>query len=212
MLTATGLVLMTALATSAEAPAEFVPGEVMVKFVSGSEADKIVTRVGEQSPLRLEDLEPVARDLEARTAIPLAATQLTGGKWVVLKVDVDRLNARVLERLRSHRSVTQADPTGEDRQYIGYAPPKKITVKFEPGSAEAKTVSERLRNRDATDFADLVTTLERKVDAPLQCEATPPEELLVQLDLRSLTLTLQERLRSLPSIEDTQLNHVMKAF
>lgn len=206
------LALMTALASSPEPPGDFVPGEMMVRFVSGSEADKIVTQVGEQAPLRLEDLDPVAMQLEASTGIPLTVTQLTSGKWIVLKVDVERLNARILERLRSHQSVAQAQPTDEQRQFIGYSPPEKIAVKFEPGSAEAKTVSERLRNRGETSFTNLVSTLEQRVESPLRCEATQQEELLVQIDLTSLTLRLQDRLKSLPSVEVAQLNHVMKAF
>ena len=206
------LILMTALATSAEPPGDFVPGEVMVRFVSGSDADKIVTEVGDRSPLRLEELDPLAKELETRSGIPLSVTQLTGGKWIVLTVDVDRLNARTLERLRNHRGVAQATLTHEEKQFIGYAPPKKISVKFEPGSVEAETVSDRLRNQGETKFTNLVSTLEQKVESPLRCEATRPEELLVQIDLRSLTLRLQERLTSLPTVELAHLNHVMKAF
>ncbi len=208
----TVLAFVMALAASPEPSGDFVPGEIMVRFAPGSEADKSVSEVSQQTPLRLETLAPVVETLEARTGFPLNVTQITSGNWVVLKVDVDRLNGRILDRLRGHQNVAQARLTDDEKQFIGYSPPKKIAVKFESGSAEAKTVSDRLRDPGKSTFNKLVSTLEQKVESPLRCEATQQEELLVQIDLKSLTLTLQERLKSLPSVKFTQLNHVMKAF
>ena len=58
----------------------------MVKFVPGSEAAVRVREVSQQAPLRLEALEPVVEQLEARTGLPLTVTQLTSGDWVVLRM------------------------------------------------------------------------------------------------------------------------------
>lgn len=204
--------LLTALGTSPAPQENFVPGEIMVRFISGSEADKMVTSVGQESPLRLGELAPVAEQMEGKTGVPLTVAQLTSGRWVVLKVDVERVNRRLVERLRGHRNVARAELTEGEKGFIGYSPPKKVAVKFEPGSAEAKTVSEKLKNQGDSNFTTLVSQLEATTESPLICEATQKEELLAQVDLRAVTLTLQERLNALPSVEATQLNYVMKAF
>lgn len=208
----TVLALMTALATSPEPPGDFLPGEIMVRFVSGSEPHKLVSRVAQQSTLRLEELDPVVKQLESRTDIPLAVTQLTGGGWVVLKVDVGRLNQRLVDRLRRHRNVATAELAEEGPSFIGFTLPKKVTVQFEPGSDEAKTVSEKLKNQGENEFTNLVSQLEKTTESPLICEATRKEELLAQIDLKALTLALQERLNALHFVDTVQLNYVMKPF
>ena len=81
-----------------------------------------------------------------------------------------------------------------------------------PGSQEANTISEKLANRDEADFGTLMSKLQQRAESPLKAEVMAQNGLLLQVDLASLTLTLQDRLRSLPSVESTQLNYVMTTF
>jgi hypothetical protein len=203
---------VTVLVTSPTQSANFVPGEVMVKFVAGSEAAMRVREISQQTPLRLEALEPVVKQLEARTELPLTVTQLTSGDWVVLKIDAEHLSRDVADRLRGYQNVAQAEVIGEERQYIGYSAPKKIAVAFVPDTMEARTVSETLTEKGGSNLGNLVSRLQQRAASPLKAEVTEQEGLLLQVDLKPLTLTLQDRLHSLPFIESTQLNHVMTAF
>jgi hypothetical protein len=203
---------VTVLATSPTQSANFVPGEVMVKFVPGSEAAMRVREVSQQAPLRLEALEPVVKQLEARTELPLTVTQLTSGDWVVLKIDAEHLSRGVADRLRGYQNVAQAEVIGEEQQYIGYSAPQKIAVTFLPGTVEARTVSGTLTDKGGSNLSNLVSRLQQRAASPLKAEVTEQEGLVLQVDLKPLTLTLQDRLHSLPFIESTQLNHVMTAF
>jgi len=209
LLTITAAMLLVASPTQS---ANFVPGEVVVKFIPGSEAAMRVREVSQQTPIRLEALEPVVEQLKARTELPLVVTQLTSGDWVVLKIDVEPLSRGVADRLRGYQNVAQAEVIGEERQYIGYSAPKKIAVTFVPGTLEARTVSETLTDKGGSNFSNLVSRLQQRAASPLKAEVTEQEGLVLQVDLKSLTLTLQDRLHSLPFIESTQLNHVMTGF
>jgi hypothetical protein len=203
---------VTLLGTSPEPQANFVPAEVMVKFVSGSETDKAVSEMSQRSPLRLDDLAPVVRQLETSTHIPLTVSQVTSGNWIVLKIDSESLCRGIAERLRGHQSVAEAEIIGEDKKHVGYAPPKKIAVKFVPGSLEATTITEKLTNQGESNFRALMSRLQQRAESPLKAEITEQKGLLLQVDLTALTLTLQDRLKSLPSVESTQLNYVMTTF
>ena len=207
-----GIIAVTVLGTLPESEANFVPGEVMVKFVSGSDAEKAVREMSRKSPLRLDEFVPVVRHLEASARIPLTVSQVTSGNWLVLKIDSETLSRGLADRLREYQNVAEAELLGEDRKPVGYMPPKKIAVKFAPGSQEAKTISEKLTNRDEGDFGTLMSKLQQRAESPLKAEVTAQNGLLLQVDLTSLTLTLQDRLRSLPSVESTQLNYVMTTF
>lgn len=206
------LMVVTVLGTSTPPSGNFVPGEVMVKFAEGLEADAAVERVSKTFPIDLQALAPHVERLEEQTNTPLSVSQVTSGKWVVLKVDVDRLTSRLVDQLKTHRNVERVALTEAGRAFIGYSPPNKVAVKFVQGSPEAKTVTEKLSNQGEREFKGLVSRLEERVASPLSCEAAAQDELLVQIDLPSLTVRLQERLKALPSIEATQLNYVMKAF
>ena len=86
------------------------------------------------------------------------------------------------------------------------------SLTFAPGTMEARTVSETLTDKGGSNFSNLVSRLQQRAASPLKAEVTEQEGLVLQVDLKALTLTLQDRLQSLPFIESTQLNHVMTAF
>jgi hypothetical protein len=203
---------VTVLGASPEHQANFVPAEVMVQFVSASDAGKAVAEMSQRSPLRLDDLAPVVRQLETSTHIPLTVSQVTSGNWIVLKIDSETLSRGIAERLRGYQNVAGAEIIDDDTKHVGYVPPKKIAMKFVPGSWEAKTIAEKLMNQGESNFRALMSSLEQRAESPLKAEVTQQNGLLLEVDLTSLTLTLQDRLRSLPSVESTQLNYVMSTF
>src|SRR5437867_2718314 len=129
-----GIIAVTVLGTLLESEANFVPGEVMVKFVSGSDAEKAVREMSQKFPLRLDDFVQVVRHLEASVRIPLTVSQVTSGNWLVLKIDSETLSRGLADRLRGYQNVAEAELLGEDKKPVGYMPPKKIAVKFVPGS------------------------------------------------------------------------------
>ena len=206
------IIAVTVLGALPESEANFVPGEVMVKFVSGSDAEKAVREMSQKFPLRLDDFVQVVRHLEASVRIPLTVSQVTSGNWLVLKIDSETMSRELAERLRGYQNVAEVELLGEDKKPVGYMPPKKIALKFVPGSQEANTISEKLANRDEADFGTLMSKLQQRAESPLKAEVMAQNGLLLQVDLASLTLTLQDRLRSLPSVESTQLNYVMTTF
>ena len=77
-----------------------------------------VREVSQQTPLRLETLEPLVAQLEARVEMPLTVTQITSGDWVVLKIDTENLCRGVADRLRGYQNVAQAEVIGEALGFI----------------------------------------------------------------------------------------------
>lgn len=202
------LILSTLLlGSSPQLSPQFVPGEILVRFVPGSEGSRAVTRV---SPPDLGVLRPVLNALQAKTGIPLNARQVTGGNWVVLSVDGDRLTDRMLSqlRLRERVALVRVSPERPEAQ-VGVASPKKLVVRFAPDSSESDAVAQKLAGAGDDRFAQLIRDLERELDLPLRGEATEDANVLVQIDLKTLTPILVERLKSLCDIDSAQPNYIV---
>lgn len=204
------LTLSTVLGTSPAPPPNFVPGEVMLKFVSGSEAHATVVKASERTPTELQALAPVIKDLEERTDIPLQAKQLTGGNWILLSVDIDKLNDRIVHLLRTQEYIEDVHVGPEViREHIGFTPSRKVVVKFSPDSAESQSVAKQIGAASKVVPPTVISQLETDCGRPLKGELTTEAEVVLEVDLRALTLALEERLKALPDIEATQLNYVM---
>lgn len=186
---------------------QFVPGEVLVKFVSGSEGSRAV---GQASPPDLGVLQPVLNALQAKTGIPLSVKQVTGGKWVLLSVDGGRLTHRMLSQLRRREGVAlvEVSPERPDAQ-VGFSIPQRLVVTFAPGSSESDAVAQRLAGVGDDRFAQLIRDLERELDLPLRGEVTADAKVLVQIDLKALTPIVVERLKSLCDIDSVQPNYIV---
>src|SRR3990172_5268806 len=98
------------LGTSPVSSPRFVPGEVLVKFVPGSDGGAAVMQASRVSPPDLGALAQVIDRLQAKVNIPLRAKQVTGGQWVLLSVGGEKLTDQLLEKLRGRESVAEGQP------------------------------------------------------------------------------------------------------
>lgn len=180
-------VLLMVANLTAQAP-QFVPGQVMTKFVAGSEASAVVMRAD------LTALVPIADRLGAGVGVPLRPSSITSGHFCVLAVDAERLEDQLARRLTARERVERVEVV-EDTAAIA------VSVAFAAGSEES-----RMRP------ARLVALLERELGLPLKGAALENSRLALQVNLEALTLSLVERLKTLPEIESVQPNFIVKAF
>ncbi len=201
-----GLVLSGFLLGNA-APPRFVPGEILVKFVPGTDGSAAVARASRTSPPDLGALAPVIPRFQAATGVPLKAKQVTGGQWILVSVDRERLTDELVARLRGRANVAQVvlapDSSGGTRDA---SRSRGILVRFSAGSPEAQAVA----GGDGAPLSALVRSLEKDVGLSLKTEVTADTALRLHVDLGTLTLKLSEQLKALADIESAQPNSILK--
>jgi hypothetical protein len=203
--------LLSALLLGNAPPPRFVPGEVLVKFVPGTEGSAAVARASRTTPTDLGVLAPVMQRFQAATAVPLRAKQVTGGQWILISVDGERLTDELVTRLRARANVVEAQPTPDPSG--GTLDPSRsrgIVVRFSAGSTEAEAIARKWSGGDDTPFSALVRTLEKDVGLSLKGEAIADTTVLLHVDLRMLTLKLSEQLKALADIESAQPNYILR--
>lgn len=209
----TGLLILalSALLLGNAPPPRFVPGEVLVKFVSGTEGSAAVTRASRTSPPDLGVLAPVIQRFQTATGVPLKAKQVTGGQWILVSVDGERLSDELVTRLRGRANVAEVrltpDPADGTRDA---SKPRGIVVRFSAGSAEAEAIARKRSGADDAPFSALVRALEKDVGLSLKGEATADTTLLLHVDLGTLTLKLSDQLKALADIESAQPNYILR--
>jgi hypothetical protein len=183
----------------------FVPGEVLIRFVAGSEGRQATRKSVETSPPNFQLLAGVTAALGERVDTPLRAVRVGGGEWLLLRVHVDDLARRTADRLARCRRVARAtrDP-GDSAKAV-------IHTTFQPGSSEARLLARAGQPDGKAQLDSLITDVARRIHTPLKA-AVSGEELLIEVDLEALTLQLVERLKALPDIESAQPNFRMRAF
>ena len=189
----TALVPLMAATVSAQQPG-FVPGQVLARFVPGSDASALVVRVAERQPLDLTGLTGLADRLGEGAGVPLKPTGLGSGHFCTFSLDTRELGDRLARRLRERQRVERVEVSPDTATIT-------LTVAFSPGSEES-----RMRP------ARLVASLERELGVPLAGEASGQGRIVLHVNLEALTLTLVERVKALPDIESAQPNFVMKGF
>lgn len=187
------MVPVMAATLSAQSP-RFVPGEVIAKFVPGSEASAVVARVAEREPLELTGLRPIAERLAEGVGVPLRPSGLNSGHFCVFSVDTDRLKDRLVRQLRARQRVERVEIAPDTATIT-------VSVAFSAGSEES-----RMRP------ARLVASLERELGLPLNGEVLQDGRVALQVNLEALTLSLVERLKALPDVESVQPNFILKGF
>ncbi len=181
-------------ATSWAQSPRFVPGEVVAKFVPGTEASAAVVRAAERQPLDLAGLRPIAERLGEAARVPLRPTGLNSGHFCVLSVDNGELKDRLARQLRARQGVERVEIAPDTTAIT-------VRVAFSAGGEES-----RMRP------ARLVASLERELGLPLKGEVLQDGRVALQVNLEALTLSLVERLKALPDVESVQPNFVLKGF
>ncbi len=207
-MTLLGIVLPKGAAAGEAAP-PFAPGEVLIKFRSGTDASSAVSRSGQKVPPSLEELAPTSRLLSEKTGIPLRAKQLLSGDWVVFAVDVDALGAQASAQLKKQDDVTDVDLKAAQGEGINQPNTPDLEVVFRPGSSAAKVIEAAATNER---LSALVEDLGRRLGLPFS-GTVQAKRLRLQIDLQKLTALLAERLGSFSDIvESAQLNYIMRAM
>ncbi len=193
-----GVVLPTILLLTSPLQPQFVPGEILAKFVRGTEGDAAVNRASQVTPPDLGVLVPVVKSLQAKTGVPLRAIQIMGGNWLRLSIDSDELTDSLVRKLRARPNIAEVKVGAEPPEGPGgISAPKTLAITFSPGTTTSKTADQLIRE------------LEQDLDLPLLGEASTQGGVRVRVDLRTLTPMLADQIRALCDIESAQLNYVV---
>lgn len=205
------LVTSTILFGSPPAPSpQFVPGEVIAKFLPGTDGSAAVTRASAASPPDLSALAPVIEHLQEKTGIPLRAKQIAGGNWIVLSVDTEKLSGQLVNQLSGQQNVAGVRMSPDKPEtHVGSSVTIQLIIKFLPGSWESEAVAQKLADASNVRFAQIIRKLEGDIGLPLKGQVNEEAEVLVHVDLRTLTPILAERLKALSDIESAQPNYIL---
>lgn len=187
-------------ATQAQTP-RFAPGEVMARFAQGTEASAAVARAMQADPQDLRALTPAITALGARAGVPLQATRIGSGDWVILAIDSVALTERVQGQLGARENVEGITRRDEAPQLL---------LRFTAGSAESRATTQKLEGEADDPLERLVWSLEREVGLPLKADVVNRHELALGIDMKALTLSLVARLQALPEIDAAQPNYILR--
>ena len=186
----------------------FVPGEVLVHFVSGSAGNSAVEKAIRVTPPDLQALASVVEELQAATRIPLKATRVSSGNWVVLNVEPGPLVDRAAGYLRVRKNIESVEVVALEPPSQGLIPrQKELQVRFTSRSPESVIVSKRMSGAEKKPFERLVSELSEALGLPLKGYVQERNLLLLEIDLKALTPILVERLKTLPDVEFAQPNY-----
>lgn len=186
----------------------FVPGEVLVHFVSGSAGSNAVEKAIQATPPDLQALATVVEGLQAVTRIPLKASRVAGGNWVVLNVETGPLTDRAAGDLRVRKNIESVDVVALEPPPQGLIPRQKgLQVRFTSRSPESVIVSKRMSGAEKKRIERLVSELSEALGLPLKGYVRDRDRLLLEIDLAALTPILVERLKALPDVEFAQPNY-----
>lgn len=180
----------------------FVPGEMLVLFSPQSPGRSAVEGALGSSPPELTALDPVVASLEAEAGVPLKAIRISGGNWVLMSVDSNRLADHVAGQLRARARVEAVVVMRRERI-------PGLRVQFSPGSAESRIVSAKISGGPAEPLAGLVQQIGAALKLPLKGEAGENNRLVLEIDYVALTPIVVARLKALPGIESVQPNYTV---
>ena len=205
-------ILMSILVMGDPAAAQpaFVPGEILVRFAPGSAGMAAVEKALQAGSPGLRALDPAVADLSTAARIPLQASRVAGGNWVVIAVRTDELARQTADRLRTHRNVEAVEELSPGS---GLQPPGRsaqgLAIRFRPRSPESAVLEKALSGEPDDHAARLAGDLAVFVALPLRGLALDGPRLRVDIDVPALTPVLLERLRPLKDIQSVQPNYVL---
>lgn len=190
-----------------EPNSRFVLGEVLVKFKAGTDASSAVKRATQPN---LDALTPTVASLSKRTVLPLRAKQISGGDWVVLAIDLDRVAADAATQLRSRSGIADVRIGPGESSGLGNPLVPTLEVSFQPAAAESKAIDEKLSGKSQENWSAALKELGSFLNLPLKAEVEKSNQALLFIDLPRLTSIVLERLKAQTDlVEDAQLNYLM---
>jgi hypothetical protein len=186
--------------------ARYVPGELIVKFSPASQAGQVAAQALLGDARQDAQLQALEQSLSRELNVHLDIRQITSGREIVLSVDTQALVSRVVEQLRTREEVKTAKllEAGEG-QFLGNP---KVLVEFAPGSKAARSLSAPVEQ--SQEVQRVVKELEGEVGARLIPELPETSQLILVLDLASLTADLLKRIRQRGDVEYAQPNVLLQ--
>lgn len=209
------LTLPIAMAAAGQPPPDetrtWVPGEAIVRFSPDSGA---AAAVGQALEGRLHEEPALVAAVEAlseRLDLALRAKQLTSGSEVVLEIDREKLEARLLDRVREDARVEEALVAGTTDESPFADPRIEIRVRFPAASEAARTVAAARAEEDDTscDLDVLGRSLTGGLELPFGFRASGETEMVLRVGLRELTEILLDRLRAEPEVQSAEPNRLL---
>jgi hypothetical protein len=186
----------------------FVPGEVLLRFVSGSAASSAVEAALQVTPPDLQALAPIVKTLQGAAHIPLKAIRVASGNWVVLNVEPGPLADQAARDLRKRKNIESVEVVVLEPLQQGLMPKREgLRVLFTSRSPESEIVSKKTSGVENKHVARLASELGKTVGLPLKGYIGDGDRLLLEIDLMALTPILVERLKALPDVEFAQPNY-----
>jgi hypothetical protein len=170
----------------------FVPGELIVKFRSGTEGARLATSRAASHDVG-GTLSPVTDRLSRDIGVPLTARRALSGGEVLLAIGMPSLTHRLLSAAR--RDLTLEDASLE--KPVGPAAARPFPA-----------VRARLRH-PGVDTQALASRLSGRLHFPVEVGTGKGKDVLLSVDGEALTLHVRESLEEHPDVEHVQLNYVL---
>lgn len=172
--------------------ARFVPGELIVKFRSGSEGARLVTGPGAATDARAA-LAPYTDRLSREIGLPLEAKRAMSGGEVLLSIGLPSLTKRLLGEARKEKGLKEATLEEGAAKAAGQPLPA-VRARLSETDQDPKALTQRLTER---------------LGFPVQSRTADGEGLLLFVDGEALTLRALEALKVRPDVEHAQPNYVL---
>jgi hypothetical protein len=172
--------------------ARFVPGEIVVKFRSGSEGARLVTGPGAATDLRAT-LSPYTDRLSREIGLPVEAQRALSGGEVLLAIGLPALTNRLLAEAMKERSLEGA------RVQEGA---------LKTGGRNLSAVRVHLTKTGTDDKAAVTKRLAERLGFKVESRADN-EGLLLFVDSEAVTLRALGVLMGRPEVEYAQLNYIL---
>jgi hypothetical protein len=204
--------LLAAAALKADGSPSFVAGDLIVRFQDDSDAGQAVTRAlrAERPPA---DVVALATRLSAELGVPLVAARVTSGRELVLSVERAELAQALARRVRRDPQVRGVAPVAAPKMVLPAAR-LAFAVDLAPDSEAGRQVQEAARSgrRTTPEVAALVARLAADLYPQPAGHVGARGELILTIDVATLTRELVGRLARRPDVEYAQLSQVVRPY
>ena len=191
--------------------AQFLPGQVIIKFNQGTEGSKAVKNVTQSSSLEFQALTTVIEQLQSETGIPLEVTQVTSGQRIVLSIQSEVLTNRIAKQLNTRPDVAAVEVILPDSVRHPQVPPlNAIVLTFTQDSLESNEILRSTEEASEPCFLKMVSDFEKFIGLPLTGKKYESDKAILQINLKKTTTTLIDRLQLLDHVESAQPNYIMR--
>lgn len=191
----------------------FVAGDLIVKFTAASEPGTLVARVMQGDQAADQQLAALAARLSQELGVTVAPVRVTSGNELVLSVDRDRLAQslrQVVTRDPAVRAATRIDPP----KTVLPAAEIALALDLHHDSEAGRQVhrSARAGKQTSNEIEALVKKLCAGADPQPTGRVSNRGQLVLSIDIVTLTLDLVERLKRRPDVEYAQPSHIVKPY